>query len=301
MARNDYLVGLTKTQSYVLASVNVLFSLIGIFGNVLVFIVVVRNRRLHTVSNLFIISLAFADLLACAVSQPMYAAFLFGLPHNPIYSAVRKSFSFVSVLASISNLAAVTIDRYTAIVSPMMYQLRAKFTSAFVLLIVIWSMSLVLGIPSGIGVPWFGAVTACYTLVLLFVIFPCYVRIYVVARAQARSIARQIGHIKKDLRGKTERENIAAKTIGTVLVVFAVCWLPIIVTPMIFRYGNHTTSSLNPRLKLALKCAQTLALCSSALNPVIYSLKTKIFKGDLRKIFHFVFRCSSCEDKPEFL
>ena len=286
---------LTQLEGTLLASVNVVFSLIGIFGNVLVFVVVARNRQLHTVSNAFIISLAFSDLLTCLVPQPMYAAFLYGLPHNPVYSVVRKSFSFTSVLASISNLAAVTIDRYTAIVSPMVYQLRAKFKGAAILLCFIWAVSLALGIPSGVK-PSFQHVTVYYTLALVTVIVPIYVRIYFVARRQARVIARQVGQIEKDLRGKSERENIAVKTIGNILAVFIIFWLPVIVIPMIFRYRVNSRS-----VRRALKCAQTLALCSSAINPIIYSLKTQIFRKELRKIYRLVLRRDHWEEKPEFL
>lgn len=286
---------LTQLEGTLLASVNVVFSLIGIFGNVLVFVVVARNRQLHTVSNVFIISLAFADLLACLVPQPMTAAFLYGLPHNPVYSALRKSFAFSSVLASISNLAAVTIDRYTAIVSPMVYQLRAKFKGAAILLCFIWVVSLALGITSGVK-PSFQQVTVYYTLALVIVIVPIHVRIYFVARRQARVIARQVGQTEKDLRGKSERENIAAKTIGNILAVFIICWLPVIILPMIFRYRVNSRS-----VRRALKYAQTLALCSSAINPIIYSLKTQIFRKELRKIYRLVLRRDHWVEKPDFL
>lgn len=286
---------LTVEEATIVASVNVLFSILGIFGNVLVFTVVARNRQLHTVTNVFIISLAFADMLVCVVAQPMYAAFLYGLPHNPAYSAVRKSFTFVSLLASISSLAAVTIDRYTAIVSPMMYQLRAKFKCAAILLSLIWTVSLALGILSGTK-PRFPHITIYYTLALVAITVPIYVRIYFVARRQARTIARQVGHINKNLRGKSERENIAAKTIGYILAAFVFCWFPIIVMPMIHRYGLKSRD-----VRRALKWAQTLAMCSSAVNPIIYSFKTQIFRKELKKIYRLVLRRSSWEDKPEYL
>ena len=295
MAKNgssNSTVDLSDIEATFLASVNVVFSLCGTFGNVLVFIVVSRNRQLHTVTNMFITSLALADLLACIVAQPMYAVFLYGLPPNPAYGITRKTFSYVSVLASISNLAVVTIDRYIAIVSPMQYQLRANFKSASILLCLLWVISLGLGIPSGIKQS-VQRITVYYTLALVVIIVPIYVRIYLIARRQARVITRQVELIKKDSNKKSERENIAAKTIGSVLGVFIICWLPLIVIPMIFRY-----SAASRIVRRALKWAQTVALCSSAVNPVIYSLKTQIFKQELRKFFRIALRRNSWEDKP---
>ena len=285
------------TQALIIASVNVAFAVIGIFGNALVFVIVARNRRLHTVSNLFIISLALADLLVCIVPQPMYAAFLFGLPHDPIYSVVRKSFASVSVLASISSLAAVTVERYTAIVSPMRCQIRANLTNFSVLLFITWSVSIGMGIPKGLRVSLFQSITVYYIISLVLIIYPINLYIYIIARRQARSIAKQVGHLGKGSKGKNKKENIAAKTIGSVLAVFAICWVPVIVTPMIYRkgYGNCETRNL------AFKWTQTLALCSSAVNPVIYSLKTQVFRKELKDIHRRVFRGSSWQDKPEFI
>lgn len=282
---------LSDIEATFLASMNLLFSLCGIFGNVLVFIVVARNRQLHTVTNMFITSLALADLLVCLVAQPMYVIFLFGLPPNPAYGNTRKTFSYVSVLASISNLAAITIDRYIAIVSPMQYQLRANFKSASALLCIIWVVSLGLGIPSGVERA-VQHITVYYIIALVLIIVPIYVRIYIIARRQARVIARQVGHIEKDVKNKGERENIAAKTIGNVLGVFIVCWLPMIVIPMIYRYSMNSRS-----VRRAFKWAQTVALCSSAVNPVIYSLKTQIFKKELKKFYRIALRRRSWQDK----
>lgn len=290
MAKNVCSRNLTDTQAFIIASVNVLFAVIGFFGNALVFVIVARNRRLHTVSNLFIISLALADLLVCIVAQPMYAAFLFGLPHDPIYSVVRKSFSFVSLLASISSLVAVTVERYTAIASPMKYQRRANLTNVLVLLFIIWSLSIGMGIPPGIRF-----IAVYYVMSLVLIIYPINLYIYIIARRQARSIAKQVGHLGKSSQGKNEKENIAAKTIGSVLAVFAICWVPLIVTALIYQYGNCG------KLYLALKWSQTLGLCSSAVNPVIYCLKTQIFRKELKDICRRVFRGSSSQNKPEFI
>jgi len=196
------------------------------------------------------------------------------------------------MLASISNLAVLTIDRYIAIVSPMQYQLKANFKSAFSLLCLIWVISLGLGIPSGV-IQSIQRITKYYTLALVVIIVPIYIRIYFIARRQARVISRQVEHIEKDLKKKSERENIAAKTIGSVLGVFIFCWLPLIVIPMIFRYRTA-----NRAVMRALKWAQTVALCSSAVNPVIYSLKTQIFKKEVKKLVRGTLRRNSWEDKP---
>ena len=288
-------VDLYKPEATVLAIVNILFSFVGTLGNVLVFIVLSRNRALHTVTNLLITSLAVGDLFACTAAQPMYVAFLLGLTAKPVYGRVRKVFSFVSMMASISSLSAVTMDRYMAIASPMSYQLRSKVKNTVVVLCGVWLLSLGLGIPCGLD-ETVQRIAVYYTIAQILVIVPIYVRIFVIARRQARTIARLTGHINKECRTKSERENIATKTVGTVLAVFVVCWFPLIIMPMLYRHVGN-----NRGIRRALKWSQTLALCSSALNPVIYSLKTETFKKELKKIYQAVFCRHSWRERPESL
>ena len=47
-----------------------LIILISLFGNFLVFSVIIRTRRLHTITNLFIANLALGDLLMTTFNIP---------------------------------------------------------------------------------------------------------------------------------------------------------------------------------------------------------------------------------------
>ena len=166
---------------------------------------------------------------------------------------------------------------------------------AAILLCVIWVVSLLLGIPAGI-LPSLQRIVVYYVLALVIFIVPIYVRIYLVARRQARLIARQVGHLDRNSRSRGGKENVAAKTIGNVLTAFIICWLPLIVVPIVFRYIDG-----GPKVRKILKWVQTIGLCSSALNPVIYSLKTQIFKKDLRTIGRAIFRRRAWDEKPEIV
>lgn len=68
--------------------VQVIFSMIytsifvlGLTGNLLVCFVVVRNRAMHTVTNLFITNLALSDILLCILA----------VPFTPLYTFTGKS------------------------------------------------------------------------------------------------------------------------------------------------------------------------------------------------------------------
>ena len=70
--------------------VQIIFSMIytsifvlGLTGNLLVCFVVVRNRAMHTVTNLFITNLALSDILLCILA----------VPFTPLYTFTGKSIS----------------------------------------------------------------------------------------------------------------------------------------------------------------------------------------------------------------
>lgn len=54
--------------------------ILGIFGNVLVCYVVIKNKAMQTVTNLFITNLALSDILLC----------IFAVPFTPIYTFLGK-------------------------------------------------------------------------------------------------------------------------------------------------------------------------------------------------------------------
>ena len=64
-----------------------LIIIISLFGNFLVFSVILRTRRLHTITNLFIANLAFGDLLMTTFNIPFTVVrILLALANRDIYT-----------------------------------------------------------------------------------------------------------------------------------------------------------------------------------------------------------------------
>ena len=59
-----------QVEDYLIMCVYGLIVLVSLFGNFLVFSVILRTRRLHTITNLFIANLAFGDLLMTTFNIP---------------------------------------------------------------------------------------------------------------------------------------------------------------------------------------------------------------------------------------
>lgn len=127
------------------------FSLSTVFGNTLVIVAVIRERYLHTATNYFITSLAFADCLVGLVVMPFSALYevlkkrwVFTLGWCDIWRSLDVLFSTASIL----NLCVISIDRYWAIKDPFIYPSRMTRKLAIVLITCVWLASSLISFPA---------------------------------------------------------------------------------------------------------------------------------------------------------
>ena len=95
------------------------------FGNLLVILVFILDKRLRKVTNFYIISLATADFFVGLVGVPSAILTRIGIPQNSFFTCLTM-LSLLVVLCTISilNLVAVSLDRYWAILHPLDYHRR---------------------------------------------------------------------------------------------------------------------------------------------------------------------------------
>lgn len=141
-----------KVPGYVQAIIITAYSftiLLSVGGNGTVCYIVFRARRMRTVMNFFIVSLALSDIFMAVFCIPFtFVANLilnewpFGETMCPVVTFLQS----VTVFLSSLTLVAISIDRYVAIIYPF----RAKMTKmqAFIVISVIWLFSFVISIPT---------------------------------------------------------------------------------------------------------------------------------------------------------
>ena len=103
-----------------LAVVMILASTIGIFGNSLVILAVTASRKLRTITNVFVVNLAVADLLVC-LTLPWNAVALIAVDGWPLPKHLCSSVAgilFVSVGCSVYTLASIALNRWIVITQP---------------------------------------------------------------------------------------------------------------------------------------------------------------------------------------
>ncbi|GFS02984.1 neuropeptide Y receptor [Elysia marginata] len=125
-------------------------SLLAVLGNALVILVIFKNIKMHTVTNIFIANLAVADVtigLLCIPFQ-FQAALLqrWALPH--IMCSMMPFVQIVSVNVSIFTLSVIAVDRYIAVLHP--FRAGCSKRLAIIIITVIWGVALGHAMPTPI-------------------------------------------------------------------------------------------------------------------------------------------------------
>ncbi|XP_034037849.1 alpha-2Db adrenergic receptor [Thalassophryne amazonica] len=120
-----------------------------IVGNVLVIVAVLTSRALRAPQNLFLVSLAFADILVATLVIPFSLAnevmgyWYFGSTWCAFYLALDVLFC----TSSIVHLCAISLDRYWSVTKAVSYNLKRTPKRIKSMIVVVWVISAVISFP----------------------------------------------------------------------------------------------------------------------------------------------------------
>ncbi|XP_028273623.1 tachykinin receptor 1b isoform X1 [Parambassis ranga] len=120
---------------------------VSVVGNVVVIWIILAHKRMRTVTNYFLVNLAFAEAAMSAFNTVINFAYAvhnewyFGL----VYCRFHNFFPIAAIFASICSMTAIALDRYMAIIHPL--QQRLSSTQTRVVIAVIWILALLLAFP----------------------------------------------------------------------------------------------------------------------------------------------------------
>ncbi|XP_034417644.1 cholecystokinin receptor [Cyclopterus lumpus] len=129
-----------------------LYSLIfclSVFGNLLIIVVLTVNKRMRTVTNTFLLSLAVSDLMMAIFCMPftlipsILKDFIFGAAMCKIVSY----FMGLSVSISTFSLVAIAIERYSAICNPLKSRAWQTRSHAYRVIAATWVLAFIIMIP----------------------------------------------------------------------------------------------------------------------------------------------------------
>ncbi|XP_007486140.1 neuromedin-U receptor 1 [Monodelphis domestica] len=303
-------------QSALFAPICAAYALIfavGAAGNALTCLVITRHRALRTATNLYLLSLAAADLLLLLLGMPLE---LYELRHNYPFplgagGCLFRTLLFEAVcLASVLTVTALGVERYVAVAHPL--RARALLTRARARRVIggVWAAALLCALPNTslhgireLEVPGRGVVphSALCTLVrprplyrlvvhataLLFFGLPMavlgtlYLLIGLRLRRERRE--RRLWAPGRPLPAQRHPRGRVTKMLFVLVVVFGVCWAPFHVDRLMWSCVSHWTEELLQAFEYVHVASGIFFYLSSAANPVLYSLLSSRFREAFRR------------------
>nr|XP_055063088.1 trace amine-associated receptor 13c-like [Misgurnus anguillicaudatus] len=290
----------TKRSAHEHNIMYVFFSVLSVwtvFLNLLVIISISHFKKLHTPTNMLILSLAVSDLLVGLTVMPLEATKLietcwyFG-------DTICKLFLIIMGLllgTSLSNLVLIAVDRYVAVCHPLLYPQKITMTRTITIICLCWFFSSAYSIAMIVISPRkYTCYGECITMLTffwsiadLFVSFllPCtiiislYLRIFYVAHQQVKVINSLMRSEKHLTEGSVRRksESKAALTLGIIVTVYLFCWIPFFIL------------SLTPNTRLTSAIAYFMLwmlYINSGLNPLIYAIFYPWFRTSVKHILN---------------
>lgn len=288
-----------------LSIANILAIFFGTFGNSLVIVSVIINRGMRSTTNIFIASLAGADVIVTSTCMPLF--FVYNVLTWPVWPYGKtgcRILSFLvhmSVMASALSLLAISYDRFVSVFFPLKRFITPPRAKKIVG--VIWFVSPFLLLPSlfhhdvvskeikaaKCEESWRSSKAlhsyqmyriSCYFLFLLQISVLYFLigrRLY--TRQQP---GEQTSQSKaKDLLSKRK----IIKMLFLVVALFALCWLPYMINKLLNIFPP-SPGYYAPDLFVFV--GNFLGLLNSVANPIVYAVLNKNF----RKAFKNALRCN---------
>uniref|UniRef100_A0A672YTE9 G-protein coupled receptors family 1 profile domain-containing protein n=1 Tax=Sphaeramia orbicularis TaxID=375764 RepID=A0A672YTE9_9TELE len=260
-------------------------------GNVLVCVAVGINRKLRTVTNYFLVSLAVADICVGTIAIPCAILTDIGLPHHNLHLCLLMlSVLIMFTQNSIFSLLAVAVERYLAIFMPFRYQMLMTPRNAVLVILAKWLLAITIGLVPLMGwhlpPPDSGY---CFFVFVVDMTYMVYFHFFALRRIAFEQGAK--GEAQMRAAANIRREMKMAVSLFLVLFLFAVCWIPLHVI--------NCFLLMCPRCYVPFELLLTAIILShanSAVNPFLYAYTMTTFRDTFKAIFLCCRTLKECEN-----
>ena len=286
--------------------------LAGLTGNLIVCSLILTNKKLRTSFNYLLLNLAISDLLCSVFGTLFYAGqirhryFSDGNVTRPDFEGIACKVTTVSIDLTTKNsvltLAAISTDRFYAIVHPWRHKTATKRKNIRILLAVIWLVAVITSLPvmflmAKIPNTFEGkSVALCLAFLMdtnsfKVIAFIDLIAAYIIPMAVIlRTSLAVIKHLWCHCSRQTpqDRGQMLLKSrkritriVFSVIIAFNVFWLPWAILEGSLLIG--ALQKINDKTFLIMF---SLVLTSASVNPILYSLQSRLFRKGVKKMLH---------------
>ena len=281
----------------------VLIFVLALIGNIVVIYIVCTVHGMRSSTNTLIANMAIADLLM-TIDIPYILKFFyvdykwFGTFMGTVLCKFFSSAQVGSIIASVLSLVAISLDRSFAILFPMktvMTKNVVRFAIA-----VVWLGALAFSLPVMVASKtkqfngtdflscaevWAPMSASTYSLVLIIggYFIPLIIIAVVYSLAGIRLWSRQLPGHKNLVSNKKAQSSSRRATamLITVVIVFALSWLPFQTLEMLRGFNKPLFSSLPIELRFT---TPWFGYANSAINPILYVIFSENYRQEFYRI-----------------
>ncbi|NXJ83931.1 CCR5 protein, partial [Trogon melanurus] len=302
----------TEEKNFAATLLPPLYSLVVIFGltgNLLVVLILVKYKRLKSMTDIYLLNLAISDLLF-VFSLPFWAYYAV---HDWIFGeALCRILSGVYLLGFYSGIFFIillTLDRYLAIVHAV-FALKARTVTYGILTSAItWAVALFASVPAMVfhgtqnensrytcsaHYPFNTAINWKYSYVLkiniLGLIVPMIIMIFSYSQI-----------LKTLLRCKNEKKQKAVRLIFVIMIFYFMFWTPFHISFFLHIFQASfflPTCEIKGQLEKAIQVTETISMIHCCINPVIYAFVGEKFRKYLHRFFQKHVAAHLCKKCP---
>ncbi|KAM4906575.1 C-C chemokine receptor type 5-like isoform 1-T2 [Sylvia borin] len=276
-----------------------LYSLVVIFGltgNLLVVLILVKYKRLKSMTDIYLLNLAISDLLF-VFSLPFWAYYAV---HDWIFGeALCRILSGVYLLGFYSGIFFIillTLDRYLAIVHAV-FALKARTVTYGILAsAVTWAVAALISVPGVVfhktqkeslaytcsaHYPSDSTINWKYSFILKMNILGLFIPMLIMIFSYSQIL-------KTLLRSRNEKKQKAVRLIFIIMIFYFLFWTPFHISSLLHTFQDSLfipDCELKGQLEKAIQVTETISMIHCCINPVIYVFVGEKFRAYLYTFF----------------
>ena len=279
---------------------------VGIVGNICLLIVIMYNRRLQNAANILIINVTLTDLLYIFSNAPFYMKHELGKPcwlNGLVACQMRHYVPQLAQGVCIFSLAALSRERYVAIVKGMESRITRSLRRTILIASVAWLFGIVIASPvlfltsiSAYGIqcvylPMRVPTSEAYVMILFLFVYllpMSFIAVHycLIARSLYRSAVNALARNSKASMDQMRSRRRLAHVVLVMTVFFGVFWFPHYAYTLWFMYTKNTRfiEENRPAVRYFRYVDYYMALANSCLDPWIVFIMSSVHYNTLKQL-----------------